>query len=616
MGMQQARRLAELVLYGTGDQRRFVQDGAIFFEVWLSLVQANGDAAAVLLQPYLDLPPAGLAKALRSVGITPGDNRLVYNNTLVSLFVTVKTLVCVIAPLTHWYRRAIEKAKGPVTPIEVAKAALASNVWADLPVREALRAPSGVPPELLSFVRIAGVVAQLALGRHAQDSGEARAKALLDRIVAVDPEEGRKLIERTIAAGWAALEAKGLPPTPAPDSLVYAVTADRPAFLAVADSRRTVKADAAFAVFNTSCRKLRWAIVDSGIDAGHPAFARSAAATQLKPKDCVAASRVVETYELTWLTEILSRGTGPLPERFQRPALAKRLERVRKRTDACLPIDWGLLLPLLRIEPRDYVPPADRHGTHVAGTLAADWPSGPRGPMRGICPDLELVDVRVCKDDGSSTEFVVTAALQLIRYLNAHAEMMVVNGVNMSLSLEHDVANYACGRTPVCLEAERAVGAGIVVVAAAGNRGYRHIRAADESSFYQFCAVSITDPGNAQGVITVGATHRREPHNFGVSYFSSRGPTGDGRIKPDLVAPGEKIYAPAPNGEAVTLDGTSMATPHVSGAAALLMARNPELVGQPERIKRILCDTATDLGRERYFQGHGLLDILRALQSV
>jgi subtilisin family serine protease len=64
------------------------------------------------------------------------------------------------------------------------------------------------------------------------------------------------------------------------------------------------------------------------------------------------------------------------------------------------------------------------------------------------------------------------------------------------------------------------------------------------------------------------------------------------------------------------MDGTSMAAPHVSGAAALLMARNSELIGQPLRVKEVLCKTATDLGREPRFQGAGMLDILRALQAV
>ena len=81
------------------------------------------------------------------------------------------------------------------------------------------------------------------------------------------------------------------------------------------------------------------------------------------------------------------------------------------------------------------------------------------------------------------------------------------------------------------------------------------------------------------------------------------------------IAPGEKVDAPIPNGEMRTKDGTSMAAPHVSGAAAMLMARHSELIGQPDRIKAALCDTATDLGRERYFQGAGMLDVLRAIQE-
>jgi subtilisin family serine protease len=167
----------------------------------------------------------------------------------------------------------------------------------------------------------------------------------------------------------------------------------------------------------------------------------------------------------------------------------------------------------------------------------------------------------------------------------------------------------------VCDECERLLGSGTVVVAAAGNEGRAYYSMASGTA-EGYRQISITDPGNADGVITVGATHRHQPHTYGVSYFSSRGPTGDGRLKPDLVAPGEKITAPVPNLGLKSLDGTSMAAPHVSGAAALLMARHPELIGSPREVKRVLCATATDLGRERYFQGAGVVDALRAIQAV
>jgi subtilisin family serine protease len=152
------------------------------------------------------------------------------------------------------------------------------------------------------------------------------------------------------------------------------------------------------------------------------------------------------------------------------------------------------------------------------------------------------------------------------------------------------------------------------VVAAAGNQGYQRFQT-EKGLFANYTGFSVTDPGNADSVITVGATHRRQPHTYGVSYFSSRGPTGDGRLKPDLVAPGERIVSTLPDGEYGALDGTSQAAPHVSAAAAMLMARYPEINRDPRRIKRLLCESATELGRERTFQGHGLLDILRALQS-
>lgn len=205
--------------------------------------------------------------------------------------------------------------------------------------------------------------------------------------------------------------------------------------------------------------------------------------------------------------------------------------------------------------------------------------------------------------------------MRLIRHLNERNDFKVVHGANLSLAIPHDVTNYACGQTPVCAECENLINNGVVVVAAAGNVGYNVFKTIS-GDVPLHTETSIADPGNAESVITVGSTHRREPHTYGVSYFSSRGPTGDGRMKPDLVAPGEKIAAPICNGEFATLEGTSMAAPHVSGAAALLMARFPELIGNPRRIKEILCATATDLDRERAYQGCGLVDVLRALQSV
>jgi subtilisin family serine protease len=140
--------------------------------------------------------------------------------------------------------------------------------------------------------------------------------------------------------------------------------------------------------------------------------------------------------------------------------------------------------------------------------------------------------------------------------------------------------------------------------------------------------LTINDPGNADLAITVGSTHKDMPHVYGVSYFSSKGPTGDGRAKPDLVAPGEKILSCAAGKrleemqalghdcDYLELSGTSMAAPHVSGVIAAFLSIRQEYIGYPEKVKEIFLSTATDLKRERYFQGYGLVDLMRAVQSV
>jgi serine protease AprX len=372
---------------------------------------------------------------------------------------------------------------------------------------------------------------------------------------------------------------------------------------------------------------LAWAVVDCGIDAQHPAFLDRA---KHKPPNIdsdiqPAHSRVRKTFDFTFLRPLLALQKETYKTAGGRIVKLTRQQRTelndfRRRVGLGRDIDWEMLLPLITV-PHDkkYEKPAHEHGTHVAGILAGNWPSEENEEdvaLIGICPDLTLYDFRVFDDTGDTEEFVVMAALQVVAHLNRFRDQPVIHGVNMSLSMRHEVMSYACGRTPICEECTRLVGDGVVIVAAAGNQGFNESLEIGGGDFGTYRVASITDPGNAEAVITVGSTHRSHPHTYGVSYFSSRGPTGDGRKKPDLVAPGEKITAPIPNRGSKRMDGTSMAAPHVSGAAALLMARHRELIGRPNTIKQILCKSATDLGREVSFQGAGMLDILRALQSV
>ena len=335
-----------------------------------------------------------------------------------------------------------------------------------------------------------------------------------------------------------------------------------------------------------------------------------------------------ETYDFTYLRRMLALKDLPSPEEggpspelaaYIRQRYQTELNHLRIRTVKAREIDWDLVAPLIRVPyDQNYKKPLTGHGTHVAGILGGDWKANDnpeKVDLVGICPQIRLYDLRVYNPKAGSNEFTIQYALQFVEYLNRNREIPLIHGVNLSLSMFHKVMSFACGRTPVCDECNDLVNTGVVVVVAAGNDGYKTFKT-DRGDYSGYHTSSITDPGNAEHVITVGATHRARPHNYGVSYFSSRGPTGDGRLKPDLVAPGEKITAPVPNCGVQRMDGTSMAAPHVSGAAALLMARHRELIGEPRRIKEILRRTATDLGRERHFQGAGLVDILRALQSV
>jgi len=633
------RSRLESVLFGTGEGRRWTQDSPILPDVWLAFGETPRSVLELLLTPHRSTRAGAVATALRArlarhrergsqaAGAPTESAGVVYTLSSVAARLGFEELVQVVLPMTPWWTSYVTADGGLALSRLSARAHRKTFVDAMAHPESGGRFAdgAGLPPELAWMIRTVGTIAASPERRASQPSAARVVTAAARVLTGVLPAEGAE-------AG-----------------LVWLVNRNRPAVPAIYRSALTVKADAARRLFEVSCSELSWAVIDSGVDATHPAFLRRPDRTgeptgdgpdEREPFERRADgrwrdnTRIVATYDLTDVRSLLDPVTlDPahpelLPERLRRrlddddpeaEALRRQIADLARHLEAGRELDWSLVEPLVEIRHRtgEYTPPAHDHGTHVAGILAADWTrDDPELPqVEGICPDLRLLDLRVLGADGSGDELSVISALQLVRHLNARHDYFVVHGVNLSLSIHHDVANFACGRTPVCDECERLAGAGVVVVAAAGNQGYqRYLTEAGPTESYQ--GISITDPGNAESAITVGATHRQRPHTYGVSYFSSRGPTGDGRVKPDLVAPGEKISAPVPGPDLRRKDGTSMAAPHVSGAAAMLMARYNELVGQPQRIKRILISTATDLGRERYFQGAGMLDLLRALQSV
>ncbi|HEV7495809.1 S8 family serine peptidase [Baekduia sp.] len=579
----------DLLIFGGHATPRFTQDSPVAPEVWAAYNEAGDERVDLLLTPHQDATAGGLAAELRRRldhrGKGGRDAHLSYTSSYVVARLTLRELLWAALPMTPWWwHLAGQPEAEPSQQILTALRRFDDDPLALLPRPDD---PATTFGELPWLVRLAAALLT-----------DGAIERPLAKIVGEALDPVHKLEDR--------------PP------VLWSVTANRPVRAAIYDSRRTVKADAAQRVFEVDTSGLAWAVIDGGIDATHPAFRRRDADGVPLESPYGDGSTVIATLDFTKL-RALRAGARDADDR----AAFDAFDDLDTALQQGKTVDWVALERLITIPHTDehaYKAPTHPHGTHVAGILAGDWrsddkPAPPDQELRGVAPGLALFDLRVLDDQGNGDEFALLAALSWIRARNGRGDRQRIHGVNLSLSLDHAVRNYACGRTPACDECSRLIGAGVVAVAAAGNAGtttYAYQGVASDG----FRAISITDPGNAEAVITVGATHRLEPHAYGVSWFSSRGPTGDGRAKPDLVAPGEKITGPVPGGQADELDGTSMAAPHVSGVAALLLGRYRELIGQPQEVKRILCESATDLQRERSFQGAGLIDTLRALQAV
>jgi hypothetical protein len=625
------RALIELILLGPIGNRRQLQDSPILGDVWIAFANKPSEALDLLITPYKNQPAGPVATAIvrgidkldipRGAG-QAADVAYLHGFVAARLFFW-EVLVVVVPKTSWWWDQKVSSGWQSYHPDKLRPKVVAIIKWMQAS-EEGFQASLAENFADFSpwdrYAVLAGII--LWVGRQKKKSTESGV-SIADVVAQIkDPNPIIEEIDGLLDAikKFSSQEEK----------LVWQVSLNRKVMPAMEKSVLAVKGDAAKTLFNVHCDEIRWGVLDSGIDGTHPVFqGENGASRIIQAFDFSNIRKIFSLDNLNTRTTVFKQRLSDLrmgrEEILSEKEATAILKELANDADNDRPIHWEIVEKFIKINPT--TPPRGGHGTHVAGIIGAnskvlkemDGNQAKNGSdssfMDGMCPDIKLYDFRVLANSLEDTEFAIIAALQYIRYLNDRHAHISVHGVNLSLSIPHDVRNFACGRTPVCNECERLVESGVVVVAAAGNLGYQSFEPRD-GSYEGYTAFSITDPGNADGVLTVGATHRYRPHTYGVSFFSSRGPTGDGRMKPDLVAPGERIQSCLPDNGWGELDGTSMAAPHVSGAAAMLMGRYPELIGNPRRIKTILCESATDLGRDRSFQGNGMLDVLRAFQSI
>ncbi len=226
------------------------------------------------------------------------------------------------------------------------------------------------------------------------------------------------------------------------------------------------------------------------------------------------------------------------------------------------------------------------HGTHVAGIIGAN------GTIKGVAPGSKQLALKVLSASGYGYDSDIIAAMEYAA--DPDNNPLTADGAAASSMSLGGWDPNPDGIEPAA--ADNSTRLGTLCVIAAGNSG---------------ATSSVGSPGVSRESLTVGSTTKSDA----LSSFSSRGPTLTLDLKPDLVAPGSSIVSTRWGGAggSLTLSGTSMATPHVSGAVALLRQAHP--TWNVSQLKSALVDTAKDLGLSVFDQGGGRLDALAAVNT-
>lgn len=235
------------------------------------------------------------------------------------------------------------------------------------------------------------------------------------------------------------------------------------------------------------------------------------------------------------------------------------------------------------------------HGTHVSGIIGGNgYLSG--GMYAGMAPFSNIVSVKILDSNGNGCIKNVIAG---IYWILDHYKRYKIRIINISIGTKEHRKNKEEEKLLNAVEA--LWDEGLIVTASAGNYGPQER--------------SITVPGVSKKIITVGALN--DPEQEALNY-SGRGPTMECVIKPDLIAPGTFVTSCNGNYKKssktyITKSGTSMATPVVSGAIAVLLSKYPDMTNVEVKLK--LRDSCVDMGENRNFQGWGLLNVKELLKN-
>jgi serine protease AprX len=465
------RSLVEFILLGPEDDRRQLQDSPILGDVWVEFARDPGAPLELLITPYKE-QAAGTVAAALSDCTDIKDADVAYLQGIIAARLTFEEVLRFVVPMTFWWNDkriagTIRKYQDSAEMEKVIAHLLdAAGRWQT----KQNEAPMQDVETAKRYIALAGLILWARGEKQPKGWEQLGSQEQISRILKKPKLAGRIAAELAKAFQMTGTKEKG--------GLVWTISLNRRAAPALSKSVPAVKADAARTLFTVRCADIVWAVIDSGIDATHPAFAGP-------NKTC----RIRKSFDFTTIREIVSldNSTNPEKRRIRIDALlsralktpltkekaAKDLQKLADGARQGRSINWELVEPLVEIDPAK-CEPATNHGTHVAGILgAARQPAQPPSPVPnppeedtdwvdGMCPDILIYDFRVLAPTLRETEFAIIAALQYIRYINERNSYMTIHGANLSLSIPHDVRNYACGRTPVCNECERLVNSGVV----------------------------------------------------------------------------------------------------------------------------------------------------------